>query len=202
MSDEEVMLRNIAEFESTKDKILGFMAQQTSFDDTKRANASGSPTDEREEPMETNNFELTPSTSNNQRSLMDSNKRSSTKSAMRKNTAKIPTSRFKMEKTPSKQAVLKSIAESCNVNSSEVSHISPLKMQLEKNRKGLTLPQDQNTKTFEKALKEVHSSKISRNPNASNLTLAFRPMTSLAKTRQPATIMLKSGDIQRPQTVL
>lgn len=177
------MLRNIAEFESTKDKILGFMAQQSSFDDTKRANASGLPTEDREEPMETNNFELTPSTSNNHKSLMDSNKRSSTKSAVRRTTARIPTSRFKMEKTPSKQAVLKSIAESCNVNSSEVSQISPLKVQTDKAKKGLVLPHESGTKSLEKALKEVHSSKISRNPATVNLALAFRPMTQMGKPK-------------------
>jgi hypothetical protein len=121
MSDEEVMLRNIAEFESTKDKILGFMAQHSSFDDTKRANASGIVTEERDEVMETNNFELTPSTSNNQKSPSDSHMRSSTKSAARRTTNRILASKFKIEKSPSKLTVLKSIAESCNVNSSEVS---------------------------------------------------------------------------------
>jgi len=66
-------------------------------------------------------------------------------------------------------------------------------MQIEKEKKGLVLPQEPATHSLEKALKEVHSSKVSRNPAPT--CLAFRPMTQMGKAKPTGFIMLKSGEI-------
>jgi len=121
-----VILRNIAEFENTKEKILGVMAMQQSFDDTKGGNASiidvPLMTEEREEPLETlrTNFDLTPSTNNvgNQSRSPSQHQRSSTKSAQRKSRVQ--------KAVPSQSNPLLSVVESCNLNPSETSLLTPL----------------------------------------------------------------------------